>query len=78
MILLALTAAVGLVALTIHVDRALAEIRRYRDEWVQLAETQEKHEVDIRYVRELVNPMARRGRAPMPRHLQVLRQEKQA
>lgn len=55
------------------VGRALAEIRGYRRDWQDLADTQEKHEIDIRYLRELVNPMARSGRAPMPKHL---RQEK--
>ena len=57
------------------VNRALQEIRGYQRDWQDLADTQAKHETTIRYLHQLVNPIARSGHAPMPRHLQALRQE---
>lgn len=67
--LIAVIVAVAQVGVVVHVDRALAEIRRYRRDWQELANTQLKHETDIRYLRELIHPMARTGKAPMPKHL---------
>ena len=70
---IAVGVAIALIGVVVHVDRALAEIRGYRRDWQELANTQLKHEIDIRYLREFVNPMARTGKAPLPKHL---RQEK--
>ncbi len=63
------TVAVGQVGVVVWVTRQVETIRGYRRDWQDLADTQLKHEVDIRYVRELVNPMARSGHAPLPKHL---------
>ena len=70
---LALLAVIALAGVVMWMGRALAEIRGYRRDWQDLANTQEKHETDIRWCIQLINPMARRGHAPMPRHLQEKR-----
>jgi len=67
--LMAVAVAVFQLCVVWWVSQALAEIRRYRDTWRGFVDTQRKHEIDIRYLRELVNPMARSGKAPMPKHL---------
>lgn len=64
-----ITIAVGQVGVVWWVARTLAEIRGYRDAWRGFLDVQRKHELDIRYLRELVNPMARTGKAPLPKHL---------
>jgi hypothetical protein len=67
--LLAVAVAVFQLCVVVWVARTLAEIRGYRDGWRGLVDTQRKHEIDVRYLRELVNPMARSGHAPLPKHL---------
>lgn len=56
-------------AVIVVIWRWVTEIRGHLVLSRALVDTQAKHETDIRYLRELVNPMARSGRAPMPKHL---------
>lgn len=63
--------AVGQLGVVFWVRRQVDVIRRCRQDWDDLADTQRGHEFRIRYLHELVNPMARSGTAPMPRHLRT-------
>lgn len=69
-------AAVGVlfVVVVYQVASGVAEVRKHATRWEALANTQRKHEFDIRIIRDLIHPMARTGQAPLPQHL---RQENQ-
>lgn len=67
---LAIAAAFVLVVVVIYqVAAGVAEVRKHATRWEALAETQRKHEITLQYHHQLVNPMARSGHAPLPRHL---------
>lgn len=68
---IAVAAAVVLVAVVVYqVASGVAEVRKHATNWDALASTQRKHEITLQYLHQLVNPMARSGHAPLPRHLQ--------
>lgn len=69
MIWLWLTLILAQAVLLVVVGRWVVEIRKSAAGWRYVAQTLTTYDVRIRYLHELVNPMARTGQRPWPRHL---------